>query len=289
MGTSLQQFLSKFSSTEGKHVNLINPLATFDAKIKFYPDIDVTKNDSNGIMGKIGSALKKSANDLVNNATGGLAASILNRKHSTMTIHNEWEWRRKKSFINMLAEANLIVGGNSIFGPEDIPMPLEISLGYYVQSAVIPRIGMVDGGKMTSILGEFPANGLYIKPDNNQLQMEVLCTKLPLHERLFYPWMKEVTLPYWSYDTQPYTTAKITIDFSKHTDLKYVFYGCRPSQIDLIQPTQQPDGQVVRQVTFIFDVMAIQSNKLKSIDDPKHLLGDTAKTLLNGSARMLNA
>jgi hypothetical protein len=91
-----------------------------------------------------------------------------------------------------------------------------------------------DGEKSATLLGEFPVNGTYVIPDNNQLQLDVLCTKLPLHERLFYPWMREVTLPYWSYETQPYTTATITIDFGKHTDLKYVFCGCRPTSIETI-------------------------------------------------------
>jgi hypothetical protein len=64
--------------------------------------------------------------------------------------------------------------------------------------------------------------------------MDIINTKLPLIERIFYPWLREVTLPYWSYNTQPYTTATITIDFSKHMDIQYVFYGCRPSNLDMI-------------------------------------------------------
>jgi len=124
-------------------------------------------------------------------------------------------------------------------------------------------------------------------PDNNNLQLDILCTKLPLHERIFYPWMREVTLPYWSYATQPYTTATITIDFNKHTDLKYVFCGCRPTSIDTIQPTQEPNGSITRQVTFLFDFMFIESNDT-TVESVENKLLSTGKTLLNSAGKMMN-
>ena len=36
-GTTLQDFLSHFSSSEGKWINTIDPFSTFDVKIRFYP------------------------------------------------------------------------------------------------------------------------------------------------------------------------------------------------------------------------------------------------------------
>lgn len=292
-GTTLQTFLSKFSSTDAKHVNVINPLATFDAKIKFYPCIDPTKNNSSNILDKIGSALKDAGtnmlNNLVNNALGGLVGSWLNDDEDrVMNKHDSFQMGQEKSFLNMLAEANMLVGGSTVLGESAIPEPLEIQLGYYVQNATIPRIKMNDGGKSTTLVGEFPINGEYVTPDNNQLQLDILCTKLPLHERIFYPWLKEITLPYWSYKKEPYTTATITLDFSKHTDIQYVFYGCRPQQIDLIQPTQEPQGTITRQVTFIFDVMAIQSKSLAVIDSVKERLAQSAQILNNGLMNMMN-
>jgi hypothetical protein len=73
--------------------------------------------------------------------------------------------------------------------------------------------------KSNTYLGDFLLNIGSVIPDNNTITMDILCTKLPLHERIFYPWMREVTLPFWSYDTQPFTTATIKVDFSKHTDI----------------------------------------------------------------------
>lgn len=64
--------------------------------------------------------------------------------------------------------------------------------------------------------------------------MNIVNTKAPLAERVFYPWMRETTLPYWSYTNQPYTTATITVNFEKHTDMQYVFVGCRPSNIETL-------------------------------------------------------
>ena len=86
-------------------------------------------------------------------------------------------------------------------------------------------------------MGEFPVitqPGVY--PDG-AFNMEIINTKAALHERIFYPWMREVSLPYWSYETQPYTTATITVDFSKHNDMQYVFVGCRPDSFNTIQAT----------------------------------------------------
>lgn len=99
-------------------------------------------------------------------------------------------------------------------------------------------------------------------PDSNNLQMDIVCTKVPLHERIFYPWMREVTMPYWTYVEQPYTTATITIDFKRHTDMQYVFTGCRPTMIEPLQPSQAASDSATRQVTFTFDFMFIKSPKM---------------------------
>ena len=166
-GTTLQTFLSKFSSTDAKHINVINPLTTFDAKIKFYPCIDPTKNNSSNILDKIGSALKDAGtnmlNNLANNALGGLVGSWLNDDEDrVINKHDSFQMGQEKSFLNMLAEANMLVGGATVLGESAIPEPLEIQLGYYVQNATIPRIKMNDGGKSTTLVGEFPINGEYV-------------------------------------------------------------------------------------------------------------------------------
>ena len=132
-----------------------------------------------------------------------------------------------------------------------------IQLGLYVQNIEVPQFKMLDGQKVESIFGTFPTNGA-IAPDNNQLQVAILNTRQSLHENIFYPWMREAAYPQWSYDSQPYTTARIIIDFTKHNQSKYYFCGCRPCQIISQHPTHEVDaGSVVRVVSFLFDFMYV--------------------------------
>ncbi len=286
-GTTLQQFLSKFGSSEGKHVDLPNPLATFDVNMKFFPTQQPATEVGPGkrVLNALGTAATGAINNLGNNLTGGLLGSLLNRG-SVIKEHDGFQAAGTRSFVEYLAKANLLVGGENWFA-QQTTSPLELQLGFYIQGITIPKIKIPDAAKSTTLLGEFPINGTYVIPDNNQMQMDILCTKLPLHERIFYPWMREVTLPYWAYATQPYTTATITVDFNKHTDLKYVFTGCRPTQIDTIQPTQEPTAPITRQVTFIFDFMFIESD-LTTIDSIKDKLLDTGRTITNSASKAIN-
>lgn len=289
-GTTLSQFLSKFGSSEGKYVNTIDPLATFDISMKFFPSIASTVlSTKDRVINALGTAATQAINNLGNNLTGGLLGSIMNdiNDNSVLNQHDSFEHKGKHTFMEYLAKANMLVGGENWFNSKQTNSPLELQLGFYVQSATVPKIKIPDSAKSTTLLGEFPINGTYVIPDNNQLQLDVLCTKLPLHERLFYPWMREVTLPYWSYTVQPYTTATITIDFSKHTDLKYVFYGCRPTAIETLQPTQEPDASITRQVTFIFDYMFVKSN-LTVMESTVDKLLSSGQTLFNSASKMLN-
>lgn len=136
---------------------------------------------------------------------------------------------------------------------------LILNLGYYVQSMTLPQMTMPEAGKVPTLFGEFPVNNLYVKPDNNTFTMSILNTKVSVHDYIFYPWMREVTMPCWSYETQPYTTATVTVKFDKHANSRCVFCGCRPSSIQSRQPTQEPVGEPTRDVTILFDYMFITS------------------------------
>ena len=227
-GTTLQDFLAKFNSPEGKFVESIDPKSTFDVYIKFYPTLEPTeekKKNYNSIGNSVTRALGTAATGALKTAgnaiTGGLLGSFMN-SGSVKDAHKNFTYAGQHTFMEYLLEANLVVGGENWFSNQSI-LPLELSLGPYVQEVTIPHVTVNDNGKMTTLLGEFPVNGTYVKPDNHQLIMQIVNTKAALHERIFYPWLREVTLPYWSYASQPYTTATITIDFTKHNDCKYVF------------------------------------------------------------------
>lgn len=76
-----------------------------------------------------------------------------------------------------------------------------LQLGSYVQSMAVPQMVMPEAGKVPTLFGEFPVNNLYVKPDNNTITLTILNTKVSLHDFLFYPWMREVTMPLWSYES----------------------------------------------------------------------------------------
>lgn len=292
-GTTLQDFLSHFSSSEGKWINTIDPFATFDVRIKFYPTIDPAKEDKEWYEA-LGDSLLNSAqsavNNLANNVTGGLLGSIMNSQVDIMEKHNEFS-SGKTTFLEYLAAANLLVGQEDWVGEKagQTVSPLELQLGLYCQEVVLPNIEVPNGGTSTNALGEFPINGLFVKTDSNVVQLKIVNTKVPLHERIFYPWMREVTLPYWSYDSQPYTTATITVDFTKHNDIQYVFCGCRPQRINMQQASQEASSpNLIRDVSFIFDYMFINST-LTNIESVADKLLSTGKALMNGAAKLVNA
>lgn len=187
--------------------------------------------------------------------------------------------------MEYLAKANLMQVGEQ--WQDDVVAPLVLNLGPYVQSITIPKLQISTGKTGNSGIGDFPIvtrPGIY---PEGQLEMNVINTKASLHERIFYPWMKEVSLPYWSYETQPYTTATITVDFTKHNDVKYVFCGCRPDSFYPLQATQAPDSNnLTRSVTFMYDMMFVISG-LKTIDSVGSKLLGAAGGLLGGASKML--
>lgn len=298
-GTDINTFLSKFYSSEGNFVNQLDPRSTFEITMEFFPHIE-PKNNSNDSawysrLGNAATTFAKSAvKNAANNLTGGLLGSIMNSKVDIMKKHDQFETYDGKSshtFMEYLAAANLLVGKEDWFGEEagNTETPLILNLGPYVQEVTIPNLIMPAEAKSITPLGEFPINGTYIKPDNQTLALTILNTTASIHERIFYPWMREVTLPYWSYNEQPYTTATITIDFSKHNDTKYVFCGCRPSQIFTLQANQDTsDGQnLKRQVVFIFDYMFVTSN-LTVTESVGNKLLSTGKALVKGATNAIN-
>lgn len=284
-GTNLNQFLNKFGSSAGKYVDTINPLATFDIQMKFNPTIKIIQKKPS-LGDKLLNAAGTAITNLGNNLTGGLLGSLLSDDKTVINQRNDFRTSGEKTFMEYLAKANLLVGSENWFNSKQTISPLILQLGFYVQGITLPRIKMIDGGKVSTQLADFITNGSYLTPDNNNIQMDILCTKLPLIERIFYPWMREVTFPYWSYDEQPYTTADITIDFNKHTDLKYLFTGCRPTSIDVIQPKQSADAEITRQVTFTFDFMFIISNLTTQPSVKDRLLG-AASSVLNSAGNMV--
>ena len=298
-GTTLQQFLDKFSSPKGRYVDTIDPLGTFDVKFKFYPTLTPDELDQlNEVTtqpdkwGRVGQSLTNSAvnagKNFRDNTFGGLYSSRAEGgKGSVMKAHKDYDMKGKHSFLEYLAPANLLQGGEQWQDPDQANCPLELNLGLYIQSITGLNMQMYGEEKINTPLGDFPVQGSYIQC-NGELQMEIINTKAALHERIFYPWLREVTLPWWSYESQPYTTATVTVDFTKHNDVKYVFTGVRPKQIKLLDAKQEADsGNITREVVFMYDFMFIISDLNVNDSWGDKLLG-TAGALAGGASKMLN-
>lgn len=292
-GTTLEDFLTKFTPTGGAYVNTIDPLHTFEISFQFLPKLASTQQKKGiaGVLNSLAASGEQALNNALNNVTGGLAGAFMNdSKKGVLDQHKEFGVNEDKSFMNYLLRASLLMNGDNIINltqQSSENSPIVLNMGYYVQSITVPMLKMADGGKSDTQIGSFPVNGPFVAPDNNQLTLTVINTKFPLLEMIFYPWMREVTLPYWSYESQPYTTAIVTIDMSKHTDMQYVFYGCRPQVINTMQPTQEPDSTITRDVTLLFDFMFVTS-KYSTHESGVSKLLDSGAKLAGAGAKMLN-
>lgn len=113
-GTNLKDFLAKFSSADGKWVDTLDPFATFELTIKLYP-APPAKEDNRSKLKKLGDSLlsstKTALKNAANNLTGGLVGSIMNDKVKIDTMHNNFDKRGEETFLEYLAAANLLVGG----------------------------------------------------------------------------------------------------------------------------------------------------------------------------------
>lgn len=306
-GTTLEEFLSKFSSSAGVFVETIDPLHTFEVEFKFFPTASAAHEgivysgaSDNNWLSKLGSSLAESGmnalNQLGDSLTGGLLGSIINSNKPKLMDLKTSGMKKDSTFMQYVAEGNLLVNSNNYIqqalgmtgkNGSDNSGQLVLSLGFYIQSITVPKLQIKEGQTIETQLGAFPIPGNIVQPDSNTLIMSIINTKVPLLERVFYPWMREVTLPYWSYAQCPYTTATITIDMTKHADFSYVFYGCRPTVIQTEQPTQEPDQTITRDVTFQFDHMTVQSS-LTASEDWKSKLLSTAASLASSAGNLVS-
>lgn len=291
----LQDFLDKFSSSQGRYVDTIDPLGLFKVRFRFFPSLtaDELMQRGGSALGRVGqslvNSLKTMGTSVLDNATGGLFSSLTEGgAGSVMNAKEKFSETGRHSFMEYLAEANLLQGGEQWDSAGQANCPLTLDLSPYVQKITAPNIQMGGEQKSTiNYLGEFPINGTYVQA-NGELQMEVINTKASLCERLFYPWMRECVMPFWSYDSQPYTTAEITVDFTSHNDCRYVFCGCRPKQIKMLDATQEADsGNLERNVVFMYDFMFVTSDLNVNDSWSDKLLG-AAGALAGGAAGMVN-
>jgi hypothetical protein len=294
-GKTLDQFLTEMTEaqTEGINSKVIDTDSTFEVTMDLYPAAtDEVVNNKKGLVGTLVSAAKSAVKNAANNLTGGLLGNALNNV-DILKERDNWyndSDASDTSFMSYLLRANLLTTTNDdnwLGGMSSVKTPISLNLTYFTQEITVPTFNV--DNQTTNI--DFIGTGVYtssniVKTDNNDLTFSILNTKVPLIERIFYPWMRELVSPVWCYDSQPYTTATITIDFTRHADIKYVFIGCRPKTAYLLKPQQQESTTLTRSLTMTFDAMFVHS-ELKTTDSVKDKLLDTAKGLVSGVGNTL--
>ena len=259
---SLEAFLNKFNSADGKYLYSIDPLKTFGVTVAF--------NVGNGNMSNSsGTPLQAGINNVLNNITGGIYGKLKGSAKGGMS-------KNGYSSIPEIAAASLFGDGSGN----------SMDLRYFVQEATLPSISVPSDTPADTAIGSIATHKMAVETDSKEFSMKILNTKVSLIDRVFYPWMREISYPYWSYQTQPYTTATITIDMTEHNDISYVFLGARPTKAEPINPTNQLDINMARSITFAFDFMYIAS-KGKNIESVKDTLMNTGKSIVNKAASMI--
>ena len=256
---SLEAFLNKFNNPDGKYAYSIDPLKTFKVYVQF--------NNGSVSGGGSQSALQRGITGALNSITGGLYGKALNSANGEMG----------KGYPNIpaIADASLIAEG-----------PGALDITYFTQEGTLPVLAVPDGEAAETVVGTVKTHKMAVEPDSKEFSLKILNTKVSLLDRVFYPWMREIAYPYWSYDDMPYTTATITIDFTDHNDIQYVFLGSRPIKIDSLNPTNALDTNMTRQVTFAFDFMYVSSIG-KNTESIKDTIKNSATSIVNKAASMI--
>lgn len=91
--------------------------------------------------------------------------------------------------------------GREVIKKADTSELAEFDMGIFVQKMTLPNITLAGGQSVQTLMGDFPVNGLYLQPDQHTFTLEIVSLRSPLQEDLFYFWMREVTAPFWIYQT----------------------------------------------------------------------------------------
>ena len=133
-----------------------------------------------------------------------------------------------------------------------------IDLSMFVQSITLPKID-IPAEELQTLFGSVKMHEMRVIPSSQDLTMSIINTEIPIHETVFYPWMREITSPIWVYEEFPYSKATIYVSKDQKPSFEYVFIGARPTSITAKEASNEASGQVTRDVVFAFDYLAIRS------------------------------
>jgi hypothetical protein len=156
------------------------------------------------------------------------------------------------NFTKFTPETNLPLIYNKIINSKT-PGTFEL----YVQNISVPGINITSGEQIESVIGNFQTHKLLLTPESSTFTLDIINTGKPVLETFFLPWLREIQSPQWVYNDYPFTKATFEVDMTTHTNVKYVFLGCRPTHIDTINPSHDLPSNITRKVTMTFDLMYV--------------------------------
>lgn len=253
---SLKAFYSKFGSNwsvqEDKLPFYINTPTFFNASLEnITPTFTPQTTEKKGSVAKFKEGLGKALDDFV--------SSLDPRPQSSSTLYDIFE--KKANAAQPGTYPSVLLSIQDAYG-----VNLSSDFCYFVQSIEIPPLTL-DTEQFDSPFTPYflPTQGAILKAGDNKITLSLLDAVAPINEYVFYPWMREVYNPIWSYPTQPYTLADLKIDFMHPA---FAGTGSTAEGAGLL-------GEGIGQIA--------EYGKRKALDVTGSLLGDTAKSMLDGA------
>ena len=198
-----------------------------------------------------------------------------------------------------------------------IGVDLDKDFKYYVQNITLPNIKIdteyISNFTTTEPIGK---DGIWVVPENNNISISLLDMAAPLHEYIFYPWLAEVGLAQWMYNSMPFTKADICISFMfpnytsgseeepgmldslfsaiantisegsgdnplGRPSFQYIFKNCYPTRMDLISPSNSPSDQFTRNIDFTFSHLIIKTSGVVTLPIAKKLANAIGNRVIN--------
>lgn len=125
------------------------------------------------------------------------------------------------------------------------------------QTIDIPGFSASSRDTANNVIADIETYTTQLNAGSHSLKISIINTGDPIFERVFYPWLREVTSPIWCYPNFPYTKATITISFTSHSTVTYKFFGCRPTNITALNATHMTNTNLTRDVDFTYDLAAV--------------------------------
>jgi len=180
------------------------------------------------------------------------AETLSYKINSSMFFEVEFDFRPSSSTIPKILREALV-------------QATEEDLKYFIQNVEVPAFTVDSTEPFVTELGVVTNPIAILKPSSNTINMSILNTEYPLHEHVFYPWMRETVSHHWCYDERPYTIANIKIHIleSKTSErlYTYILTGARPTEIPGPTLSQDAVDSFTRDITFTFNNMFFTTNK----------------------------